>query len=158
SKLPSGTAVTAQVAGDCKVIQCDGGGNQVQVTDDSDRPVDGNACTADVCTAGVPSNPPLPPDTSCGGPAVCDRARHCFGCVPAGDCPGQDSACQARTCGADFTCGVSNVPDGTALGAQTAGDCRTAACDGNGNVKSVADDSDLPDDGNPCTIDACTQG
>ena len=37
------------------------------VNDDLDLPVDGNACTQDVCTAGTPSNPFVTAGNSCGG-------------------------------------------------------------------------------------------
>ena len=40
--------------------------------DDTDLPVDGNQCTQDVCTAGVPSNPAQPADTA----AVCDLKKN----------------------------------------------------------------------------------
>ncbi len=51
----------AQTIGDCKIVLCDGTGNPSAPTpDDNDLPVDGNPCTFDVCTNGVPSNPPAP--------------------------------------------------------------------------------------------------
>ena len=42
---------------------CDGNGGNTSVADDTDKPVDGDACTSDVCTNGVPSNPDLPRGT-----------------------------------------------------------------------------------------------
>src|SRR5262249_54537380 len=57
ANTPAGTALTTQTAGDCKKVQCDGNGATMTVTDDTDKPADGNACTDDVCTSGVPSNP-----------------------------------------------------------------------------------------------------
>ena len=44
------------------------------VNDDADLPVDGNACTDDVCTAGVPSNPILSTGTTCGTSLMCNGA------------------------------------------------------------------------------------
>src|SRR5262249_35054211 len=48
----AGTPTSAQTTGDCKVNQCDGAGNVESVNQDTDVPVDSNACTNDVCTNG----------------------------------------------------------------------------------------------------------
>jgi hypothetical protein len=158
SQLSNGTPVVAQVAGDCKVLECNGNGTPVAVEDDTDIPVDGNACTDDVCTAGSPSNPPLAMDDSCGGTNKCDGQGHCVGCFVAANCPGSDTVCQARTCDVNGVCGVDNVADGTPAGAQTAGDCRQMVCDGHGSTRTAVDDTDAHDDGNPCTANVCTAG
>jgi plastocyanin len=79
------------------------------------------------------------------------------GCTHASACPGDDGACRERTC-TSGVCGFADLPEGTVIGAQTAGDCRRAECDGAGAVVQVADDLDLPDDGNDCTQDLCTAG
>ena len=49
----------------------------MSVADDTDKPDDGDACTADVCTNGVPSNPDLPRGTLCAtdGSKACDGTR-----------------------------------------------------------------------------------
>ncbi len=39
-----------------------------------------------------------------------------------------------------------------------AGDCHRPLCDGLGKLVNGIDDSDAPDDGNPCTIDFCIEG
>lgn len=75
-------------------------------------------------------------------------------CAMPGDCPGIDSECRSRTCAAG-KCGVSFVAAGTPLAAQVPGDCATAICDGAGDVASVPAPSDVADDGNECTDDAC---
>src|SRR4029079_13067362 len=62
---PNGFVTPTQTAGDCKVNQCDGAGNSVPATANGYVPVDGNTCTSDVCTAGVPSNPPVAANTPC---------------------------------------------------------------------------------------------
>jgi hypothetical protein len=59
------TPVTAQTAGDCHRNVCDGSGGVMSANDDTDKPVDGNVCTGDVCTNGTPSNPNLPVGTMC---------------------------------------------------------------------------------------------
>ncbi len=75
----------------------------------------------------------------------------CVACTVANDCPGQDSACQTRTC-VSGTCGVAFVASGTALPTQTAGDCLRVACNGSGATVSTADNSDVP------TNPACNTG
>jgi hypothetical protein len=88
---------TGQTTGDCKVFVCDGSGGVIAINDDTDAPFDNNICTADVCTNGVPSNPPVLFGTSC-APAICldlttvQEASNCDGagaCVagPTTPCP-----------------------------------------------------------------------
>lgn len=72
-------------------------------------------------------------------------------------CPGTDTECSTRTCKAN-ACATTSAAEGTALKAQKAGDCKQDQCDGAGAVASVADDTDKPDDGNPCTVDGCKAG
>ena len=76
----AGYVLTSQVAGDCQTRVCDGSGGVTQQQDDTDVPVDGNGCTLDVCTAGVPSNPPRADGTACtdGDGSVCQSGV----CVP----------------------------------------------------------------------------
>ena len=151
------TLVSGQLAMDCKRSQCDGLGGVTSVADSSDPPVDGNPCTSDICTQSVPSNPPLPSGSSCGGTLVCDGQGACVECVTASTCPGSDTECHTRTC-INHGCGVNNAPPGTLLFSQTNGDCKKSQCDGNGNAQVVIDGSDLPIDGNPCTDDLCMGG
>jgi hypothetical protein len=75
----AGTPTAAQTAADCKKNQCDGAGAIVPVADNLDVPVDSNQCTNDLCTAGVPSNPPLASGTACSqnGGTSCDGAGTC---------------------------------------------------------------------------------
>src|SRR5262249_28333020 len=51
-----------------------------------------------------------------------------------------------------------NAQSGTALAAQTKGDCKLAICDGNGGTTTMADDNDVADDGKDCTTDGCSSG
>jgi hypothetical protein len=53
---------------------------------------------------------------------------------------------------------MSHVAAGTRTATQIAGDCLVNQCDGNGQVVSVNDDTDLPVDGKQCTSDVCTSG
>ena len=147
-----------QTPGDCRTNVCSGGG-VTSVPDNTDLPVDGNQCTADVCTAGVPSNPPLSPGDSCnqGGGTMCDGAGACVQCVTASLCPGQDTECQVRTCNAG-TCGFNYTSAGIPVAAQTPGDCKKNQCNGAGGIVTVNDDTDLPNDNNHCTLDTCANG
>lgn len=74
-------------------------------------------------------------------------------CVAPQDCPGTDTACAQRTCEAGacgwrFTSAVSVIN-------QIPGDCLEHRCDGAGNEFTVPAPSDVPNDGNECTFDAC---
>lgn len=79
--VPEGVPVSAQDPGDCAEVQCDGNGGTISVPLPTDVPVDGNACTDDVCNSGVPENPPAAPGTLCSedGGVVCDGAGQCVG-------------------------------------------------------------------------------
>lgn len=153
-----GTVSATQTAGDCQQAECDGLGALVQVALATDVPDDSNACTDDVCTGTTPSNVPTTAGSTCAdGGVVCDGAGACVACNQPSDCPGEDGACATRTC-TNHVCGMSLPPANTPLAMQTAGDCRTAVCDGNGHVTTTNDDTDLPVDNNPCTSDVCTAG
>jgi hypothetical protein len=154
SNAAAGTALAAQTPKDCKKSQCDGAGNITIVNDDSDLPVDGNACTQDVCTQGMPSNPFITAGTTCAINQICDGQGACVGCVIPSNCPGSDTECQTRTC-TNHTCGFNNKPAGTPLFSQTAGDCKKVQCDGSGSTMTVPDINDKPVDGNACTDDVC---
>lgn len=78
-------------------------------------------------------------------------------CTSPASCPAPASACAERTCNAGV-CGEKPKAAGTVVATQTAGDCKRSQCDGNGNVVTVNDDADVPDDGNDCTDDVCTNG
>jgi hypothetical protein len=160
ANMGAGTLVPPQTTGDCKRNQCDGMGNAVLVADDSDRPVDGNTCTQDVCTQGNPSNPAEPQNTACtqNNGSRCNGipgAEACVQCITASDCPGSDNECHTRVCTAAGQCSVQNTADGTALSAQLDGDCKRSQCSG-GAIVSVTDANDLPIDFKGCTQDLCT--
>ncbi len=78
-------------------------------------------------------------------------------CSAASDCPTPANECVTATCDGG-QCGTSFVAAGTNTTNQTAGDCHVNQCDGAGNVTSVVDDNDVPDDSNACTTDVCTNG
>ncbi|HVR61560.1 MAG TPA: esterase-like activity of phytase family protein [Polyangia bacterium] len=154
----AGKLVGAQIAGDCRSNQCDGLGNVVSAADSSDLPVDGNACTADVCQNGVPANPPVAARTACnqGGGSQCDGNGACVSCLTAADC-GVNTDCAQFTCVAG-ACGVVFVAAGTPITQQVSGDCQVNQCDGAGGVLTVTDSTDIPNDMNACTVDVCQGG
>jgi hypothetical protein len=154
---PVGTERVMQVPGSCHEIVCTGTGDSTTIVDDTNLPVDGNPCTADVCASGVPTNPPLAIGTSCGSGLVCDGVGRCVGCLSASYCPGSDTECESRTC-TNGACGLAFAPAGTVLAAQTAGTCHVAECDGTGGVAQAIDNSNVPVDYNLCTADVCTAG
>ncbi|MEO5730753.1 MAG: lamin tail domain-containing protein, partial [Byssovorax sp.] len=78
-------------------------------------------------------------------------------CSSASECPGTDTECKKRACKAG-ACDFDFTAEDTMIAAQTAKDCSAALCDGQGAIKTVADDADLPDDINDCTTDTCVAG
>jgi hypothetical protein len=160
----AGTVLPAQnqTAGDCKRVQCDGQGQSTTVNDDTDKPVDGNACTKDLCSAGIASNPPEDSGTTCNqsNGTRCNGSGSmpaCVQCLQPSDCPGTDTECHHRTCSATGVCGISNDPDGKLVQTQTSRDCKKNICMGGAEV-AANDDLDVPADGNGCTNDLCTGG
>jgi len=84
-------------------------------------------------------------------------AKPPLACTQADDCPGTD-VCGQRICDRGV-CGIFKpvAPGGVPLD-EPRGDCRRSTCDGEGNLRTEVDDSDLPFDGNPCTDDICQNG
>jgi hypothetical protein len=112
----------AQTPQDCKEIRCRTG-DPASFDDDSDPIVDGNLCTRDNCSSGVPSNPPEPQGTPCGGANVCDTNGNC--CTPEGiasacgnrcggtvvnNC-GQTVMCSPSVCMTGQVCNTNATPD-----------------------------------------------
>lgn len=83
SYVPSGTPVAAQTSGDCKTNVCDGAGNVTVALEGGDLASDGNECTTDVCSNGVPSYPPSPAGSACSsGGTLCNGNGSCGVCIP----------------------------------------------------------------------------
>jgi len=173
SYTPTGTDLpNMQTSQDCKVVECDGMGNIVTSVDPTDKPVDGNQCTQDVCSAqGVPSNPFEPVSTACNqtGGTVCNGAGACKKangdtCVAAGDCLSGfcvDGVCCNAACGA--TCKSCSVPGsvGTCVNVPKASEdlpaCTGAnSCDGNGTCKK--DDAQGCSAASDCVSNFCIDG
>ncbi|MBK6807586.1 MAG: hypothetical protein IPG81_01550 [Sandaracinaceae bacterium] len=158
TRARSGPAGRQPVPGDCQVLECNGSGAVRSAALNTDVPSDGNSCTQDVCTAGVPSNPNRPLNYVCRSGDYCDGAGTCVDRNSADQC-GTDSFCRSHqrngnTCGqVDTTAGV-DLP----VGNQTTGDCQVVECNGLGAPRSVALNTDVFVDGIACTDDLCTAG
>jgi hypothetical protein len=120
---------------------------------------DNNPCTADSCGPGGCMHAPVATGTSCSDGNACNGAETCnaTGMCVGGAALSCDDAnpCTADTCDASAGCQHANAIAGTACGD---GDpCNGAeACDGTGAC--AAGTALTCDDGNPCTVDACTAG
>src|SRR5689334_19277684 len=75
-------------------------------------------------------------------------------CNSPSECPATGNECIAATCNGNV-CGTTFVSAGTPVSSQTDKDCKINQCDGAGNVTTVNDDNDVPDDQNDCTMDVC---
>lgn len=95
---------SAQTAGDCQLLVCDGLGDAEPQDDDTDVPVDGSECTDDVCASGTPSNPLLDSGDPCGsgGALQCDGTGSCVGCTTAA--PSNPPLPAGTDCGGGGSC------------------------------------------------------
>lgn len=160
------TPGATQVPSDCKVRFCSNGVDG-DVNDDADVIADGNPCTDDTCTAGTPSNPPIAAKSMCPPVApsvtgVCDGAGACVECVDKDDCTNiTESECEKRSC-VNNKCVIAYEPQTTAASPvlQTGNDCKKVVCSGMPMPLTVTinDNTDLPNDANPCTTDTCNNG
>jgi hypothetical protein len=155
SAAAAGTVTPNQVVGTCQQTQCDGAGNTKQVEDDQNLPTTTNVCLQAVCTAGVPSNPPQPVGTSCGGADECDGAGDCVGCVKDSDC-GTNTDCVSFAC-VMSVCNTTFTAQGTPTTSQTSGTCQQIQCNGTGGTQSVEFDSNVPPS-TSCITGVCTNG
>ena len=76
-------------------------------------------------------------------------------CATVADCAAEEPACRSAVGCEGGRCVFEDALEGTPLPEQTAGDCAELVCDGAGRVMVVARESDVPEDGNVCTLDAC---
>jgi hypothetical protein len=77
-------------------------------------------------------------------------------CTTVASCPSPADPCDVPIC-LDGVCGSIAGPRGVpaSIAAQTTGDCKILLCGENGQVSAQTDSSDVPDDGDPCTVDSC---
>ncbi|MDI1430434.1 hypothetical protein [Polyangium sorediatum] len=142
---PAGTDLPdGQTALDCKVVECDGQGHIVTSPDTADKPVDGNECTDDVCSAaGVPSNPNRPVNATCNqnGGIVCNGAGVC-------------KKGPAQTCSAAVECSSGHCVDGVCCDAACSGMCK--ACNVASSVGTCTNVPAAVEDAPTCTgVNAC---
>lgn len=74
-------------------------------------------------------------------------------CVGVDDCPAGE-LCERVQC-LDSAC-VYTLREAGEVDDDAPGDCQSYQCDGAGGFTPVDDPADLPDDGNSCTVDACS--
>ncbi|MEO7327452.1 MAG: hypothetical protein ABI193_02660 [Minicystis sp.] len=161
NRVADGPGDFTQFAGDCHQIICKDGA-VVLDEDPADIADDDDECTTDSCINGVSAHMPAGDGIVCHLPnsagiclaGLCE-APICGPQIPCND----ENPCTADGCNAEgtacLTVPLTDIP--TPLTQQTPGDCRENRCV-NGDSKDVADDADVPDDGNPCTMDACDKG
>ncbi len=152
--LPDGPT-TAQVVGDCGVEICAFGKTLFQP--DAADAADTNPCTVDSCTDAGPVHAPAADGTPCdlnGLLGSCQMGTCVVACFVPEDCPHEP--CQTPVCETNV-CGTFPVTGPPTLPVPDPDDCQAPVCAG-GVLGQQADDTDLPDDQNPCTADACAAG
>ncbi|MFO0754940.1 MAG: hypothetical protein U0359_00495 [Byssovorax sp.] len=77
-------------------------------------------------------------------------------CFTTSDCP-KPAACVSYACTAG-SCVPTYAAEGTPAAGAPPGPCKKLVCDGQGTTKAADDDTQHPDDSNPCTIDGCAAG
>lgn len=150
--VPDGTPLPpeVQILGDCQSTACVAG-EPSSLADDLDIADDANACTADVCTNGIPTNFPLPVNTPCGvGGGFCDGNGICANCLDL-VCP-DGMECDPAT----ITCVFIDCFNGIQDGAETDVDCGSPDCakctDGQGCLDAASCQS------NHCVAALCAAG
>ncbi len=147
--------------GNCRTPVCVNGVD-TDAADDDDEPKVPNDCINPTCSNGTATMPPAAQGAKCisGGGQVCDGAGTCVACNVAADCAPPSNECNVAVCEANKTCGVGFAPKGTVLdkAPQVKGNCETYYCNGTGGTYKSINNSDVPSDTNPCTLDICTNG
>jgi plastocyanin len=143
-----GTPIEAQTAGDCQKVVCDGTGQTRSDADDTDTASDdGNDCTAEGCSAGVPTHDPKPSGDPCasGNGTKCDGSGACVECLVGGDCA--SGVCQGNACV------PAQCNDGQMNGTETDVDCGGVACGGCAAGGACLVNGDCA--GDDCTASVC---
>jgi hypothetical protein len=74
------------------------------------------------------------------------------------DCPRPSVACVSASCASGVCVDVPEDAGRSASILQQPRDCHRLLCDGKGGTVNVVDDTDTPNDNNPCTEDTCQDG
>ena len=137
---PDGPAPSSfQVAFDCNVEVCVDG-MSMRSPDDSDLPKTASECDEELCSSGLPSNPPLPDTVTCGP----QKDRKCDG---SGNC----KKANGQTCAATSECATGTCIDGVCCGVSSCQVCQSCALSGSGVCTNIA--LDQPDN---FPINACS--
>lgn len=76
-------------------------------------------------------------------------------CATLADCEVAATECRLAVACEEGLCVLEDLIEGTPLDAQVRGDCAAVVCDGAGRTAIIDAPTDVFDDGNPCTLDAC---
>ena len=130
----------------------------------SECPGSDTVCRKRTCDAGVCGATFSDEGTDAGGQVkgdcqklVCDGQGAPKTVTDTTDVPDDSNPCTDDTCDG-VTPVHTNVGEGIAIPAQTAGDCKKVVCDGKGAKRTDIDDTDVPVDGTVCTDDLCAAG
>jgi hypothetical protein len=184
SPRPNGTPCTSD-GNQCTTDACNGAGTCAHPPLPSGTACasDGVDCTLDQCNgAGTCAHPPAPVGTACvdtdGNPctiAQCNGAGACANPAPNGaPCPDDGNVCTTNQCNGSGTCVAlaNGLPCSDGLfcnGSDTCGGgscalhsgdpCAPGVCNEVSDTCTACDEnSDCPDDGNPCTNAVCQFG
>lgn len=126
---------------------------------DADCPAPPGQCAQVLCQFGECVLVPLPLLTPCNGTCHCDGRGYCAGpgCITDDICPPSPSVCLLSKCVGCEECALVAAPIGTPV-SDAPGDCKITVCNGNGATTEVVSNQDVPDDGDPCTVDLCDAG
>lgn len=117
--LPPGD-LYSKLYGDCHLLKCTANGVLVNAVNNADLYDDGNICTKDACTMGVPSNTPMI-GSSCNNNGHCDSQGACVACLEDGDCDGGKKCLNGH-------CSPSSCMDGALIPPETDADCGGNGC------------------------------
>jgi hypothetical protein len=136
-----------------------GGTTGMPCSSDAECAAPDEQCSTAACVEGFCVVDPASEVTPCNGTCHCDGLGSCAGpgCVSDSVCPPSPNACLLSKCVGCEECALVPAPIGTPL-PDTAGDCKLDVCNGNGATTQVVSDEDIPDDGDPCTVDLCDRG
>ncbi|MFO0547159.1 MAG: hypothetical protein U0271_02160 [Polyangiaceae bacterium] len=79
-------------------------------------------------------------------------------CTSPDDCPEAGNPCYIRACAATGYCEIRERDAGTVTDDQVAGDCLIRKCNQAGEPVDEIDDSDVPNEPNPCVTRFCSEG
>lgn len=139
NESPLGTPVASQIAGDCKVVQCDAEGRPAEAPA-NDPFDDGEACTIDGCAEGVRLHTLRELGATCGS-GVCDANGRCVQCLDDRQCAADrgcaSGVCVKQTCRnealdegeTDVDCGgLDCTPCGDGARCRVGEDCDSLVC------------------------------